>query len=124
MSTPMHLEPILRPSGMLALRPTGPAELPLSDLEPEPESRLEKAFARGSGHGLLSLGADEVVTTLPPALAYWRRFGARFVTALCALPGNGEGARPTPPLPAAEELELMVASVPPMTGAEYLTVAI
>jgi non-specific serine/threonine protein kinase len=31
--------------------------------------RLEDCFARGSGHGLLQLGAAEVETALPPALA-------------------------------------------------------
>src|SRR5579871_4651193 len=120
----VDLEPILRPSGDLALRPAGPAALPLSEPEShcEPCSRLEKAFSRGPGHGLLSLGADEVGTTLSPALAHWRRFGARFVAAVCALPATVEGTRPMPAVPAAEELETMVASAPPMTGAEYLTV--
>ena len=55
--------------------------------------RLEQAFVRGSGHGLLYLGADEVGTALPPVLSYWREFGARYVTALCALPGLGEARR-------------------------------
>ena len=51
--------------------------------------RLEKAFARGSGHGLLQLGAGEVEAILPPVFAYWRELGARYVTALCAVPFNG-----------------------------------
>ena len=120
----MDLEPILRPTGVLALRPIGPAALPLAELEPEPGSRLEKAFSRGSGHGLLSLGADEVGTALPPALAYWRRFGAQFVTAICALPAAVDGTRSMPPIPATEDLDTIVASAPPMTGAEYLTTEI
>ena len=82
---------------------------------------MEKAFARGSGHGLLVLGADEVGTTLPPTLSYWRKFGARYVTALCALPGIGERSKPPVPIPADGELDTMAAAVPPMTGAEYLT---
>ncbi len=45
--------------------------------------RLQQAFARGSGHGLLFLGVDEAGTTLPPVFAWWREFGARYVTALC-----------------------------------------
>src|SRR5579863_3780590 len=124
MSLPVQLEPILRSNGALALRPIGPAEMPLAELEPEPGSRLEKAFSRGAGHGLLSLGADEVGTALPPALSYWRHFGAQFVTAVCALPGAVAGASPMPPIPATEDLETMVASVPPMIGGEYLTVEI
>ena len=82
----MMLAPVLTPHGLLTLRE---AEEALA-LEPERGLRLEKAFARGSGHGLLCLGADEVGTTLPPVLSYWREFGARYVTALCALPGIGE----------------------------------
>jgi hypothetical protein len=34
--------------------------------------RLEQAFLRGSGHGLLALGADEVGTGLPAELARCR----------------------------------------------------
>jgi non-specific serine/threonine protein kinase len=73
----------------------------------------------------LCLGVDEIGTALPPVLSYWREFGARYVTALCALPGIGEGgAKPPVPIPAAGELNKMAAAVPPMTGAEYLTAAV
>src|SRR2546425_12462736 len=92
--------PVLRPNGVLALLPSPPTETEALGLEPARSLRLENAFARGSGHGLLSLGADEVGTPLPPALSYWRQFGARFVTALCALPGVAERARPPVPVPA------------------------
>src|SRR3970040_775505 len=44
------------------------------------------AFERGSGHGLLQLGADEAGTALPPVFSYWREFGAWYVTALCTQP--------------------------------------
>ena len=117
----MMLTPVLTPHGLLTLRQTGEALA----LEPEQGSRLEKAFGRGSGHGLLCLGADEVGTALPPVLSYWREFGARYVTALCALPGIGEGGtKPPVPIPADGELDKMAAAVPPMTGAEYLTTAV
>src|SRR5262245_5760212 len=77
------LAPVLTPHGLLTLRQTVDALA----LEPEQGSRLEKAFRRGPGHGLLCLGADEVGTALPPVLSYWRQLGARYVTALSALPG-------------------------------------
>jgi hypothetical protein len=83
----MMMAPVLTPHGLLTLRQTGDALA----LDPEQGSRLEKAFARGAGHGLLWLGANEVGMALPPVLSYWREFGARYVTALCALPGIGEG---------------------------------
>ena len=114
----MMLAPVLTPHGVLTLRPSGDG----ASLEPDLGSRLEKAFAKGPGHGLLCLGADEVATVLPPVLSYWREFGGRYVTALCALPGIGEGrAKPPVPAPSNGELEQMVFAVPPMAGAEYLT---
>ena len=117
----MTLEPVLTPHGLLTLRQTEEAPA----LEPELGVRLEKAFVRGSGHGLLWLGADEVGTALPPVLSYWREFGTRYVTALCALPGVGDGrTKPPVPIPADDELDRMAAAVPPMTGAEYLTAAV
>ena len=83
----MMLAPVLTPHGVLTLRPSGD----VASLDAGLGSRLEKAFAKGPGHGLLCLGADEVGTVLPPVLSYWREFGGRYVTALCALPGIGEG---------------------------------
>ncbi len=117
----MTLEPVLTPHGLLTLRQTGKA---LAS-ESEQGLRLEKAFIRGSGHGLLRLGADEVGTALPPVLSYWRELGVRYVTALCALPGVGDGrTKPPVPIPADGELDKMAAAAPPMTGAEYLTAAV
>src|SRR5580658_4725378 len=114
----MLLAPVLTPHGLLTLRPAEEGQ----PLAPDQGARLEKAFARGSGHGLLCLGADEVGTVLPPVLAYWRELGARYVTALCVLPGIAEGGtKPPVPAPADGQLETMAAAVPPMTGAEYLT---
>src|SRR5258708_2901785 len=117
----MTLEPVLTPHGLLTLRQT--AQAPAS--EPDQGSRLEKAFLRGSGHGLLWLGADEVATVLPPVLSYWRELGMRYMTALCALPSVGDGrTKPPVPIPADGELDTMAAAVPPMTGAEYLTTSV
>jgi superfamily II DNA or RNA helicase len=117
----MMLAPVLTPRGLLILRPTEEALA----LESEQNSRLDKAFLRGPGHGLLCLGANEVGTALPPVLSYWREFGSRYVTALCALPDIGERiAKPPIPVPANGELDNIAATVPPMMGAEYLTAAI
>jgi non-specific serine/threonine protein kinase len=117
----MSLAPVLTPHGVLTLRPTGE----MTDAEAERGARLEQAFARGAGHGLLHLGADEVGTALPPELSYWRELGQRYVTALCALPDIGEGrAKSAVPIPAEEELSRLAAGAPPMTGAEYLTASV
>jgi hypothetical protein len=111
------LAPVLTPHGRLVLAPVNdPPTLP-----PDLSRRLQESFARSSGHGLLQLGAAEVETALPPVLAYWREFGARYVTAVCAQP-HLESREQTsiPPLPI-EDLEKIASSAPPMTGAEYLT---
>ncbi len=114
----MMLAPVLTPRGLLTLRQAGEGLA----LEPERGTRLEKAFMRGSGHGLLCLGADEVGTALPPVLSYWREVGACYVAALCALPGVAEGAtKPRVSIPEKNELDQIATAVPPMIGAEYLT---
>jgi non-specific serine/threonine protein kinase len=81
--------------------------------------RLENAFARGSGHGLLELGAAEVGTSLPADFSHWREFAARFVTTICTHPDlDAPGSIPAPTL---GELDVLAAAAPPMTGAEYIT---
>lgn len=82
----MMLAPVLTPHGLLMLAQSLEAEGEAPALEPEHALRLEKAFARGAEHGLVLLGAEEVGTTLSPTLSYWRKLGARYMTALCALP--------------------------------------
>jgi non-specific serine/threonine protein kinase len=106
----------------LALTPQGHLRL-VSDAEslpvlPELADRLAAAFDRGAGHGLLQLGAREIGSALPPVFAYWRDFAARYVTALCATPGDAQIA--VPPLDVAT-IESLVSDAPPMRGAEYLS---
>jgi non-specific serine/threonine protein kinase len=102
----------LTPHGRLAL--VEAPDAPPLDLELA--QRLRSAFERGSGHGLLQLGAAEAGAPLPPAFSYWREFGAGYVTALCTRSDAG-----TVPVPPAAELDRLALAVPPMTGAEYLT---
>jgi hypothetical protein len=99
--------------------------------DPTLADRLAHAFNRGSGHGLLFLGAGEAGTaTLPPDQAYWREFGARYITALCHLGADGKtdeaktrNREPVAP-PPTDELERLALAAPPMTGAEYLTASV
>jgi non-specific serine/threonine protein kinase len=123
--TASALVPILTPHGRLLLAPDEGAPTLAEPLQ----QRLTESFARGAGHGLLQLGAGEVGTALPAAFGYWRDFGARYITAMCATPAPaelGETAReapreehPAPPPP--QNLEALAADAPPMMGAEYLT---
>src|ERR1700726_3753593 len=55
--------PVLTPHGRFILSEDRDA----SALEPELARRLQNAFARGSGHGLLQLRAREVGVPLPPS---------------------------------------------------------
>ncbi len=82
--------------------------------------RLEDAFGRSSGHGLLELGAAQVGTALPAELAFWRDFAARLVIAACAHPAEMRGRTPLP-VPGLGDLDALAAGAPPMTGAEYLS---
>ena len=115
------LAPILTPHGRLILGPVveGPT------LDPSLARRLQDAFARGSGHGLLQLGAGEVGTALPPALSYWRELATRYVTAICTFPdAAADPSKAHVPAPPLGELEPLALAAPPMTGAEYLTIDI
>ena len=109
----------LSPRGRLLFAVEGDASVPTA----EAWSRLDGAFARGSGHGLLELGAVDVGIALTADLAYWRDFSARFVASVCALP-DVDGHHESIPLPETSELEGIAASAPPMTGAEYVTAAV
>ena len=112
---------IITPHGRLVL--THDADAPR--LQSALADRLRQAFDRGSGHGLLLLGAGEAGTALPPVHSYWRDIGARYVTALCTrqdseTPTNSAGV----PVPSNEELDSILLAAPPMMGAEYLTAAV
>lgn len=112
------LAPVLSPHGVLSLKPSDQA----GAFDPARNVRAAQAFIRGPGHGLLCLGAEEVGTSLPPSLAYWREFGAQYIAGVCALPGLGEAAtKPAIAPPHEAELNKQAAAVPPMVGAEYLT---
>jgi non-specific serine/threonine protein kinase len=115
---PAHLVPILTPHGRLLVAEAEGAQ----PLAPELARRLQSCFERGSGHGLLELGAGQAGAALPPVFGYWRDFAARYVTLVCAVPEFGEPRAPAAiPAPSRAELESLVTAVPPMTGAEYVS---
>src|SRR5215475_15439421 len=118
---PRSIVPVLAPSGRLKLQSAEGA----AELSPEQAARLYREFARGSGHGLLSLGLDDVGSPLPPSLAYWRQLATRYMAAVCALPDIADSmVKPAvPPLPDAE-FATIAAAVPPMLGAEYVSGAV
>ena len=78
---PRSLIPVMTPHGSLRLDQANDDFV----LESGLADRLEKSFERGSGHGLLHIGAGEAGSVLPASLAWWRDFGMRFIAELCAL---------------------------------------
>ena len=110
----------LTPHGRLLFEPMQDAAI----LDDKIAERLAEAFAHGSGHGLVRLGAGEIGRALPPALMWWRDFAALYFGALCGLaPGEavGEPSAPVLPPPSDADLATLVLTAPMMPGAEYLT---
>ncbi len=112
--------PVLTPQGHLMLAPTDEPRILPDNLR----DRLESAFERGAGHGLLELGIREVGTALPADFAYWRDFAGRYVTTLCtsAQPtgATGPAAVSIIETPPADMLAELANAAPPMPGGEYL----
>jgi non-specific serine/threonine protein kinase len=114
--TAASLHPSLRLTPLGHLVCERRAESP--DMDEAIAARLTEAFARGSGHGLLRLGAGEVGQHLPPVFVWWRGFAGRYVAALC-LRETADTTDMPPPNEA--ELAELVLTAPMMAGAEYLT---
>src|SRR5437763_3878606 len=95
------------------------------DIDAAASIRLIDAFARGTGYGLMWLGAAEVGQALPPLFVWWRDFAALYVGSLClhASGMEAEGPRklPSVPAPTPAEFSSLVLTAPIMAGAEYLT---
>src|SRR4051794_29027159 len=115
----------------LGLRLTPHGRLSLEDHDDGPEIdaaasiRLIDAFARGTGYGLVWLGAAEVGQALPRLFVWWRDFAALYVGSLCLHASGLEAEErvklPSVPAPTAAELSSLVLTAPIMQGAEYLT---
>jgi non-specific serine/threonine protein kinase len=121
---PFAFIPVLTPHGHLLLEREEAETVDDGSLT----ARLEKAFARGSGHGLLQLGTGEAGTALPPGLGWWRNFAMQYVTALRTLPEVPEisatGAQSVDinvPLSPESVWIRLVDEAPPMKGGEYLS---
>lgn len=120
-STPERLGIALSPRGRLSLVTADPDQPPM---EPAVAGRLRRAFEDDGVEGLFHLGAVEVATPFPAALAFWRDFARRFVTALCRVADLEEQRERVEVAAPLEEMERLAASAPPMTGGEYLDVPV
>ena len=117
-----RIELRLTPHGHLLLEDSDDA----STLDDKVAARLAEAFGRGTGYGLLQLGAGEVGQSLPPAFVWWRDFAARYVGAVCLHASGAASEAPSAailsvvPAPTEGELATLVLTAPMMPGAEYL----
>ncbi len=95
-------------------------------LDAQVAARLADAFGRGTGYGLLRLGAGEVGQALPPDFVWWRDFAARHVGAVCLHASGAASDAPAAailsavPPPNEGDLATLVLTAPMMPGAEYL----
>ena len=110
---------------MLGLRLTPHGNLILEESENSPTldkdiaERLVQAFSKGSGYGLMRLGAGEMGRTLPPLLGWWRDFAASYVEKLCL--HSSDVSFDIPP-PSVSDLASLVPTAPLMPGEEYLSI--
>ncbi len=110
----------------LALGPDGSFSLEPGDAETPPlpaalRRRIEAAFGRGWGAGLLELGASEPTAELPPTFAFGRDVARLFVAEVCKATGPGDEAPPERVAPPPGELERLALSAPPLPGGEFLS---
>ena len=101
--------------------------VPVPDAPALPGALAERLLADSNlppGRLLLGLGIEQVGVPLPPVIAWWRDLAVRYLTALCTLPEAAEQSPGRVPLPEAAELQALAWSLPPMDGAEYLTVEV
>ena len=109
----------ISPRGVLHLDSRAPDAMAIPE---RIAARLSEAFAAGIGSGLLHLASVELGTGLPPSLAFARDMARLFFTRLCGV-AELEGNRSALSIPSPrDDLAGLVASVPPMLGAEYLSV--
>jgi non-specific serine/threonine protein kinase len=114
----------LTPSGRLVLSETVAsdqvdAQSAIAALPESAVQSLRDAFEKGQSELLLCLATLPDRTLLPPALAFWRGLGERYLTELCHIPEPAENLRQPLSAPL-DELTEMAESAPPMRGGEYL----
>ena len=116
----------ISPSGHLHCHEICPANEP----EANPESvTIVDAFLANLGKGLFSLACYKYPAELSPIFRYWREFSNTYMTSRCrSTPGNIEDGQFTPLAPLAftllPEHEKLLGSIPPMRGAEYLSLSV
>ncbi len=112
----------LTPRGRIVLSPGGQEDGPA--LRAEAAGRIEAAFGKGRGHGVLQLGAAEPGSELHPSLSFLRDLGQAFVARVCAALDPDDAQAVSVPEPEPGELAALAQAVPPMRGAELVTTSL
>jgi SNF2 family DNA or RNA helicase len=116
------LDIALTPSGHLALFEVAGAGGVDAGAEALPKTvadSIRDAFAKGPNELLLRLATLQEKAPLPPAFAFWRGLGERYLSELCHIPEPAEDLKQPLPAPL-EELAEIANAAPPMRGGEYL----
>lgn len=96
----------------------------IENAENQKFASLKKAFAKGSGHGLLFLDESNDELTEDPGFAYWKDFARLYLSLFAATDDlDQRNLRQDPieiELPP-EDLNRSLLTVPPMKGAEYVS---
>ncbi len=112
----------LTPHGLLRIEA---AAAPGAWQEADVARRVAGAFGKSVPHGLLHLATRELNAILPPAAAWWRELGRRYLTRLCHLPDLASARElAAVSAPAEAELAALAETAPPMRGGEYLGTAV
>ena len=87
-------------------------------------NRIAEAFSKDVGEGLFLLAAEKLDSHPTASFAYFREFARLYLARLCHLPQDGDGQiEPLDP-PEQGELGPFILGVPPMQGAEYISVQV
>ncbi|MEE8059605.1 MAG: DEAD/DEAH box helicase [Pseudomonadales bacterium] len=92
----------------------------LSSTTPAPIA-IEKAFAQGMGEGLFALSAHKNTVELSPMFRFWRDVACAYMTARCHQPEADSQRLEAMAFTTLPVFSRLLASAPPMTGAEYLS---
>ena len=85
---------------------------------------IETAFGKSIGEGLFALAAYKNAVELSSVLRFWREFACVYMTARCHLPASATAQLEAIEFTAQAESTRLLTSVPPMQGAEYLSLAV
>jgi len=84
--------------------------------------QIIEAFSNGRGRGILHLGAAQLSTDLPPSLSCWRDLGRSFISRVCGAIDPTNPKSLVIPDPDPDEISTFLQSVPPMQGAEFVSI--